>query len=447
MLRLPPVNAHRTLSFLLVALASCSHRPAPTEAAPEEARTPVVPDVAFDRAPTRSATPAPLRVGADEEVIVMEEYPDGSYILRAPSVIRVAPNRDAVALGVLAVGTRLLRHEPIDAPGCKGGWVPVEPRGFACVALEVVQDEPRALMQPVLRGNARLPTVYGRVRRDAKVYADADAVRAGLSQPPAMSLTVERRGSLTIAGETYWRTRHGLISRRDVRRLRGSRFEGVALGEGVSLPVAWTLPGERRSVPVLAKPSKRARTTSRLAAHTMLAEPDAVPGADFVEVPGKGWVARKDVRVAFPAEPPADLEPDELWLDVNLPEQTLVAYRGETPVYATLVSTGKARYETPVGEFRIERKVSMRTMNSRQGAKETYAVDKVPWTAYFKDSYALHTAYWHSGFGRVRSHGCINLAPADARRIYGWMGPHAAPGWREVYATKDQPGTRVLIRS
>jgi hypothetical protein len=250
-----------------------------------------------------------------------------------------------------------------------------------------------------------------------------------------------------IAGETFWRTRHGLISQREIRRLRGSQFEGVALDENVSLPVAWTLPGERRSVSVRSKPSNRSRAAGRLPAHTALMEPGLSEDPNFVEVPGQGWVARKDVRVALAAEPPADLQSDELWLDVNLQEQTLVAYRGESPVYTTLVSTGKARYETPVGEFRIERKVSMRTMNSRQGAKETYAVDKVPWTAYFKDSYALHTAYWHSGFGRVRSHGCINLAPADAQRIYGWMGPHAAPGWREVYATQEQPGTRVVIRN
>ncbi len=418
-----------------------------------------MPDVEAVQTPARTIPLERITSGSRrrevEEVVIVEDIPEdisedvpeGSYILRAPSVIRVAPDAEAVALGVLAVGTRLPRTEPIDAPGCKGGWVPVEPRGFACVALDVVDDAPRALVQPVLSGDAMLPTVYGRVRRSAKVYADADAVRAGRSAPPSVSLTVERRGSVTIAGKRYWRTRHGLIASGDVRRLRGSRFEGVSLDEEITLPIAWTLPGERRSVPVRAKPSMRARTKGRLAAHTALLEPDAAADADFVQVPGKGWVARTDVRVALPAEVPADLQPDEMWLDVDLNEQTLVAYRGETPVYATLVSTGKARYETPAGEFRIERKVSMRTMNSRQGAQETYAVDKVPWTAYFKDSYALHTAYWHSGFGRVRSHGCINLSPADAQRIYAWMGPHAAPGWREVYATDDQPGTRVRIRN
>lgn len=433
------MDARRTLSLVLIALAACTHRSHPTDVAPKYALVPTSAEV------PPSPEPAPVVVvedAADDAVPTV----GGSYVLRAPSVVRVAPDHDAVALGVLAVGTRLPRHEPIEAAGCRGGWVPVQPRGFACIAMEVSDDEPEALVQPVVRGGAKLPTVYGRVRRTAKVYADAAAVTAGTGTPAEVSLTVERRGSVHVGGKEYWRTRHGLIARKDIRRLRGSAFEGVALEDELTLPIAWTIPGERRSVAVRTKPSARSRTAERLPAFTVLSAPDTTVDPDFILAPEQGYLSREDVRVALPAEPPADLQPDEMWLDVDLSQQTLVAYRGETPVFATLVSTGKARYETPTGEFRIERKVSMRTMNSRPGAKESYAVDKVPWTAYFKDSYALHTAYWHSGFGRVRSHGCINLSPADAKRLYGWMGPHAAPGWREVYATEDQPGTRVRIR-
>jgi len=438
------------MSLVLIALASCTHRSHPTDVSPKYALVPTNAEAVSDA----STVGAPRPEAEPDDVIVIEEGWDdvvpaleGSYVLRAPAVVRVAPQADAVALGVLAVGTRLPRQEPIEAAGCRGGWVSVQPRGFACISLEASEDEPRSLVQPVVRGGAKLPTVYGRVRRNAAVYADAAAVEAGAGEPASVSLTVERRGALKVGGAEYWRTRHGLIARKDIRRLRGSAFEGVALSEDVALPIAWTIPGERRSVAVRRKPSARARTSGRVPAFTVVGAPDTTRDADYVFAPdADGWLSREDVRVAMPAEVPEDLQPDEMWLDVDLDEQTLVAYRGKTPVFATLVSTGKARYETPVGEFRIERKVAMRTMNSRPGAKESYAVDKVPWTAYFKGSYALHTAYWHSGFGRVRSHGCINLSPADARRLYDWMGPHAAPGWREVYATEDQPGTRVRIR-
>ena len=443
------MDARRTIALVLLALAACTHRSKPTDVAPKHALVPT--SAAFPGPKSGSAQPA--SAGREDGVIVVEDGSDrlvptmeGSYVLRAPSVVRAAPDPESVALGVLAVGTRLPRHEPLEADGCRGGWIPVMPRGFVCIAMEVSDDEPEAFMQPVLRGGAKLPTVYGRVRRTAKVYADVAAVAAGNGQATEVSLTVERQGAVRVGGKEYWRTRHGLIARKDIHRLRGSAFEGVALADELTLPIAWTIPGERRSVAVRTKPSARARTAERLPAFTVLSSPDITVDPDFILAPDQGYVSRDGVRVAMAAEPPADLQHDEMWLDVDLSEQTLVAYRGETPVFATLVSTGKARYETPTGEFRIERKVSMRTMNSRPGAKESYAVDKVPWTAYFKDSYALHTAYWHSGFGRVRSHGCINLSPADAKRLYGWMGPHAAPGWREVYATDEQPGTRVRIR-
>jgi hypothetical protein len=425
-------------------LSSCSHGTPAAEPAAVAEPSAMLRPVPIAAPRTTEAEPGEVEPSAVAQR--MEETPEGSFVLRAPSVVRVAPAHDAVALGVLAVGTRLPRQEPVEAPGCRGGWVSVQPRGFACIAMEVSPEQPQALQQPVVASGGRLPTVYGRVRRAAKIYADAAAVHRSEGQLSEVSLTVERRGSVRVDGEVYWRTRHGLIARNDIRRLRGSSFEGVALDASLHLPVAWTIPGERRTTPVRLSPSKRSRASSRVPAFTVLHEPDAAADPDFVFAPTQGWLPRADVRVAMPAEPPADLQPDEMWLDVDLAEQTLVAYRGAEPVFATLVSTGKARYETPTGEFRIERKVAMRTMNSRPGAKESYAVDKVPWTAYFKDGYALHTAYWHSGFGRVRSHGCINLSPTDAKRLYDWMGPHAAPGWREVYATADQPGTRLRVR-
>ncbi len=42
---------------------------------------------------------------------------------------------------------------------------------------------------------------------------------------------------------------------------------------------------------------------------------------------------------------------------------------------------------------------------------------------YFEDGYALHGAYWHDRFGVPKSHGCINLAPEDARRLFFFTEP------------------------
>ncbi|MBC8071986.1 MAG: L,D-transpeptidase [Deltaproteobacteria bacterium] len=161
----------------------------------------------------------------------------------------------------------------------------------------------------------------------------------------------------------------------------------------------------------------------------------------------RGWIARDELRVATRVTPPAGTGAEERWLDIDLDEQVLVAYVGARPVYATLVSTGRRNHDTPTGVFRIERKVAERTMNSRADDDEPYAVDRVPWTAYFADSFALHAAYWHGSFGERKSHGCVNLSPVDARMLYRWSAPAVAPGWSEVYGHAEQPGSLVRIHS
>ena len=76
-----------------------------------------------------------------------------------------------------------------------------------------------------------------------------------------------------------------------------------------------------------------------------------------------------------------------------------------------------------------------------------YSIDDVPYVEYFKGSYALHGAFWHSNFGREKSHGCVNLSPADAKKVFGWTEPSLPRGWHAVFATKDHPGSMVVIHA
>ena len=154
----------------------------------------------------------------------------------------------------------------------------------------------------------------------------------------------------------------------------------------------------------------------------------------------KGWVAR---IAASP--PPADLSPGEKWIEVDLSEQTLVAYEGDRPILATMVSTGKEGFETPPGEFRVRSKHIATTMDGNTATDGAYSIEDVPWTMYFHRSYALHGAFWHRQYGIARSHGCVNLSPSDARFLFFWTEPTLPTGWHGVHARRDRPGTRVVV--
>jgi hypothetical protein len=151
------------------------------------------------------------------------------------------------------------------------------------------------------------------------------------------------------------------------------------------------------------------------------------------------------VRLAMPKTRPAGVESREKWIHVDLSEQVLVAYEGDAPVFATLVSSGKAGHETPTGAFRIRHKHVSTTMTGEDPVEGRYEVEEVPWTMYYDRGYALHGAYWHDEFGHVRSHGCTNLAPADARWLLRWTEPPLPEGWHSIGARTRQSGTRVYI--
>jgi lipoprotein-anchoring transpeptidase ErfK/SrfK len=137
---------------------------------------------------------------------------------------------------------------------------------------------------------------------------------------------------------------------------------------------------------------------------------------------------------------------------VELSSQTLVAYEGDVPVFATLVSTGRGAEgsptATPKGVHRIWVKLESSTMGNLddENASSTYEIEDVPWVQFFSKGVALHGAFWHHGFGRVHSHGCVNLSPLDAERIFRFTGPRVPAGWSAALPIEFDLGTIVRVR-
>jgi LysM repeat protein len=103
------------------------------------------------------------------------------------------------------------------------------------------------------------------------------------------------------------------------------------------------------------------------------------------------------------------------WIDINLSNQTITAYVGQTPVKTAIVSTGTWQHPTVVGTFSIYVKYRYTPMSG-----PGYYLPNVPHTMYFYRGYAIHGAYWHNNFGTPMSHGCVNLSLPDAEWFYNW---------------------------
>lgn len=103
------------------------------------------------------------------------------------------------------------------------------------------------------------------------------------------------------------------------------------------------------------------------------------------------------------------------WIDVDLSDQMLYAYEGNTIVASFLVSTGVPAFPTVVGQFRIYIKLESTLM-----AGDGYYLPNVPYTMYFYKGYGIHGTYWHSNFGHPMSHGCVNMYTPDSEWLFYW---------------------------
>ena len=141
----------------------------------------------------------------------------------------------------------------------------------------------------------------------------------------------------------------------------------------------------------------------------------------------------------------------ERWIDVDLSEQKLRAYEGDSLFLETLVSSGLPWSPTPTGEFRIWTKFRATKMEGGAG-KYYYYLPNVPYVMFFSNDqvskytgYSLHGTYWHNDFGKVHSHGCVNLPTPIAETLYYWVGPVLQDGKKSISTTADNPGTKIVI--
>jgi lipoprotein-anchoring transpeptidase ErfK/SrfK len=259
-----------------------------------------------------------------------------------------------------------------------------------------------------------------------------------------VSLDREEEGP---TGRFFRTVRGGYVRADQVVMATPPSMRGVVLGGDWRLPMAFVFRSGARRLemdPVSGALVDR----GTVARHTpmVVVRDDLVRGGKRYVVGDDGTVVREPaVRMVTPEPRPPVVRRGDRWIHVRLSTQTLVAYEGDVPVFATLVSTGKQGFSTPPGIYQIQSKHVSTTMDDDSSPDGAYSIEDVPWTMYFSGNLALHGAFWHNSFGQVRSHGCVNLAPADARWLFSWSTPVLPASWHGVFADRTRPGTWVVV--
>jgi lipoprotein-anchoring transpeptidase ErfK/SrfK len=141
-------------------------------------------------------------------------------------------------------------------------------------------------------------------------------------------------------------------------------------------------------------------------------ESTGVAIAEIVQdTPTSDYVAPTNV----PNAPPPAVGDGVHWLDVDLSQQRLSAYAGDTLVNSFIVSTGTWQTPTVTGSFKVWVKLRSSDMSG-----PGYYLPDVPYVMYFYKDYGIHGTYWHNNFGTPMSHGCVNLSIPDAEWVYNF---------------------------
>ncbi|MBW2456834.1 MAG: L,D-transpeptidase [Deltaproteobacteria bacterium] len=376
--------------------------------------------------------------------------------------VRLAPDPTAPRRGSASREVLLPLFGARIGPGCHRPWLHIGPQAWICQDDVTLSGSPPMAANRTVVGSGPdgLPFRYYFVATDGSLayerIEDTDVGEPTMSLEPgfAVAIVEERR----LGREIYGRTNRGLwVPMRELGAARSFAFHGADITTVVDgvIPLAWVVVDHarlysRRGQMFVAN-GKRNGRFEQVGFHEHV---DGFAGS-YARIDDDNWIRTRDIRHPTLAPPPPEpgILLGERWIDIELSSQTLLAYEGTRPVFATIVSTGKGKrkghpFETPKGVHRVWVKLLSSVMDNLENeeASRYYRIEDVPYVQYFSKGVGLHAAFWHRSFGHVRSHGCVNLAPLDAKRLFSWTGPRMPAGWIAVLPTRYDRGTIVRVR-
>ncbi|NJL95043.1 MAG: L,D-transpeptidase [Anaerolineae bacterium] len=347
-----------------------------------------------------------------------------------------------VLLGSFAVPSVLAQGETADVAGCLA-----TPNGNGCQAglplarYQMLLDEMLMHPQPDVRP---LPVNMVELSRFAfrrlvtggatPIYNGPNGATVGSIAPGFNYITVHSTQAGWVEMNPGQWVREG-----DTAVARPSTFAGVLLEpEAMEYTMAWVLiPSHPAPFPGAAQDASR--PLIQRYTRVNIFESVEVDGWRWYLIGPDTWIKQTLVsKVVFVEKPP---QVKGRWVAVDLYEQTLVAYEDNTPVFATLISSGLPQWATNEGTFQTWARLRSGGMSGAEGQTDFYSLENVPWTLYFDGAISLHGTYWHDGFGYRHSHGCVNLTITDSHWVFQWTldGGYDMP-WVHVFSSGEYSG-------
>jgi hypothetical protein len=280
----------------------------------------------------------------------------------------------------------------------------------------------------------------------------AGGLRRGSGLAITGSLELESLGGLrrfAVTASGY------LVPTDRLRPALGSTWHGVDV-ESIGLPVAFVHTSSAHLYSFAkGKAVKHDDEVERRAAVPLTGKFRTVEGVRYEETREGAWMRALDLMVIVKRHKfPDFVKGAQKWIDVSITSQTLTAYEGTKPVYATLVSTGRDQLKdpattasTPRGELRMIGRSVSRALDPRE-VSGSFDVADAPWVMELEQGFALTGMYWSDGQGEAQTFHDVAMAPIDAHRIWTWAGPELPEGWHAVYdeAVEHEPACWVFVR-
>ena len=161
----------------------------------------------------------------------------------------------------------------------------------------------------------------------------------------------------------------------------------------------------------------------------------AVPEATTAPaVPETAPAATAPAAEAAKAAEPAKAEPPPLpdptmTVAIDLGAQLLTVSEHGVAKYSWPISSGTSEFPTPRGTFRPQ-------WTAKMWYSRKYDNAPMPHAVFINGGVAVHATYHTGALGRPASHGCIRLAPANAKTFYGLVHKHGLKATKvSVYGT------------